>query len=65
METPALISLADIEKTYEREVYSFMAALGDFGGFNDGILLFPAILMSMYSQKMFLKELFALLPVKS
>ena len=60
-----LISLADIQKTYEREVYSFIAALGDFGGFNDGIVLIPAILMSFYSYKMFLKEIFALLPVKT
>ena len=49
LENPVLISLSDIERTYEREVYSFMAALGDFGGFNDGIVLIPAIFMSFYS----------------
>ena len=65
LEHPVLFSLSDIERTYEREVYSFMAALGDFGGFNDGIVLIPVILMSIYSQKMFLQELFSLLPVKS
>ena len=41
-----------------------MEVLGDFGGFNDGIMLFPAILMSIYSNKMFLQSLFSLLPVK-
>ena len=60
-----IFSLSDIETVYEREVYSFMAALGDFGGFNDGIILIPAIIMSIYSQKMFLQELFGLLPVKN
>ena len=57
--------LADKSKTYEREVYTFMEMLGDFGGFNDGIMLFPAILMSIYSNKMFLQSLFSKLPVKS
>ena len=42
-----------------------MAALGDFGGFNDGVLLIPAILMSIYSKKMFSQELFTELPVES
>ena len=60
----AIFSLSDVEKTYEREVYSFMQALGDFGGFNDGIVIIPAILMSIYSQKMYLRELFSFLPVK-
>ena len=60
----AVFHLADTSRTYEREVYSFMQALGDFGGFNDGIMLFPAILMSIYSNKMFLQSLFSLLPVK-
>ena len=41
-----------------------MEVLGDFGGFNDGIMLFPAILMSIYSNKMFLQSLFSVLPVK-
>ena len=41
-----------------------MDALGDFGGFNDGIILFPAIIMQIYSQKMFLQDLFSLLPIK-
>ena len=41
-----------------------MQALSDFGGFNDGIMLFPAIVMSIYSKKMFLQSLFSLLPVK-
>ena len=42
-----------------------MALLGDFGGFNDGIILLPAILMSIYSSKIYTRELFSHLPVKS
>ena len=42
-----------------------MAALSDFGGFNDGIILFPAIFMQVYSHKMYLQFLFGLLPTKS
>ena len=61
---PIVFTLSDISKTYEREVYTFMEVLGDFGGFNDGIMLFPAIFMSIYSNKMFLQNLFRLLPVK-
>ena len=41
-----------------------MEVLGDFGGFNDGIMLIPAILMGIYSNKMFLQNLFSLLPIK-
>ena len=41
-----------------------MEALGDFGGFNDGIILFPAVFMQIYSQKMYLQHLFKLLPIK-
>ena len=41
-----------------------MELLGDFGGFNDGIVIIPAIFMQIYSQKMYLQSLFGLLPVK-
>ena len=64
LSNPVIFSLSDVSKTYEREVYTFMEALGDFGGFNDGIILFPAIFMQIYSQKMYLHHLFKLLPIK-
>ena len=41
-----------------------MEALSDFGGFNDGVLIIPAIFMQIYSSRMYLQSLFALLPVK-
>ena len=42
-----------------------MEALGDFGGFADGIVLIPAIFMKMYSSRMYLQSLFSLLPIKT
>ena len=41
-----------------------MEALSDFGGFNDGVVIIPAIFMQIYSHKMYLQFLFALLPIK-
>ena len=41
-----------------------MAALGDFGGFNDGIVLIPLVFMQIYSRKMYLQHLFTILPIK-
>ena len=60
-----ILSLSDISKSYEREVYTLMAALGDFGGFNDGVLILPALLMQFYAQNMYLRHLFGILPIKS
>ena len=42
-----------------------MAALADFGGFNDGILILPALMMQLYAQKMYMRHLFGILPIKS
>ena len=43
------LQLADVMRGNERQVYSFMTLLSDFGGFNDGIVIFPAILMTFYN----------------
>lgn len=59
-----ILVLSGIKKTYEREVYTIMELLSDFGGFNDGIILIPAVLMHFYSQKMYIQHLFGLLPIK-
>ena len=47
------VQLADVLRTSERDSYTFMALLGDFGGFNDGISLIPAIIMTLYNQRLF------------
>ena len=41
-----------------------MTFLADFGGFNDGIVLLPAILMGIYNSKMFYQVVTTLFPVK-
>ena len=56
--------LSDVERGNERQVYQVMAMLSDFGGFNDGVLFFPAILMTLYNSKMFYSVVAAMLPVK-
>ena len=43
------LKLADLLRTSEREKYTFIELLSDFGGFNDGISLLPAILMTFYN----------------
>ena len=47
------IDISDIEITYEREVYAVIVGLSDFGGFNDGLLLLPSVLMAFYAKRMF------------
>ena len=44
-----ILVLADLLRTSERESYTFIELLSDFGGFNDGISLLPAILMTFYN----------------
>ena len=58
------LQLADIKRYNERQVYQIMSLFGDFGGFNDGILFLPAIVMSIYNSKMFSKAVSTLFPVK-
>ena len=38
--------------------------LSDFGGFNDGLLLLPAVLMAFYAQRMFYADAYTTMPVK-
>ena len=44
-----ILKLSDLLRTSERESYTFFEMLSDFGGFNDGISLLPAILMTFYN----------------
>ena len=43
------VSLGDTKKVYERTAYTLFTLLGDFGGFNGAIIIFPAYLMSQFS----------------
>ena len=38
--------------------------LSDFGGFNDGLLLLPAVLMAFYAKRMFYADAYTTMPVK-
>ena len=58
------LQLADKEYMLERSAYSFMALMSDFGGFNDGIAIFPAILMTIYNGKMYNAEKNSVFPIK-
>ena len=49
---------------YERNYYTFMTLIGDVGGFNGAIILFPAFIMSFYSSHMFSSSLYSKFPVK-
>ena len=57
-------TLSDIKRTYERSAYTFMILIGDIGGFNAAVFIFPAFLMSWYNEKMFKSSLYEELPVK-
>ena len=56
--------LADVMRGNERESYSFITLLSDFGGFNDGVTLLPALLMTWYNAKMFSSVQFTIFPIK-
>ena len=58
------LQLADKEYMLERSAYSFMTLMSDFGGFNDGIAIFPAILMTLYNGKMYDAEKTSVFPIK-
>ena len=62
---PFRFDLSETKLTYEREVYSLMNLLSDFGGFNDGVIIIPAILMGMYNANQFYFAMAAIFPVKN
>ena len=59
------IVLSKRKNTIERQVYTLLALIGDLGGFIDGIRIFPALILSIYSSRMFSAALAEDLPVKS
>ena len=48
----------------ERQVYTFFTLIGDLGGFNDGITIIPAFLLSFYSSRMFNASILQELPAR-
>ena len=48
----------------ERGVYTFFTLLGDLGGFNGAITIFPAYIMSYYASRMYQKSVAADTPIR-
>ena len=53
LKVKATNQLGEIKPSHERQVYDMKTMLNDFGGFNDGLLLLPAVLMAFYAKRMF------------
>ena len=49
----ATFVLADNKYVYERSVYTFFTLIGDVGGFNGAVIILPAFIMSIYSERMY------------
>ena len=47
---------------YEREAYTILNLLGDFGGFTDALVLIISLFTSVYSARMFNAAIAAELP---
>ena len=48
----------------ERSKYTFLILLGDLGGFNGAIMIFPVFIMSFYSERMYKKAIAGELPTR-
>ena len=58
------INLSDKIKTQERQAYDAFTLLGDLGGFNAAIILFPSYLMAFYSARMYNNSVYEQMLVK-
>ena len=56
---------SDKKKTYERTTWTFFSFIGDVGGFNGAIGIFPTFIMSYYSSHMYQASVFNDVPVTS
>ena len=63
-ETRVKIELSDLFRSQERQVYTFMTMLGDVGGFNEAVIIFPSIIMAYFSERMYRKDIAGEIPVK-
>lgn len=53
------IILSDKKLEHGRQAYTFFMLIGDVGGFNGAIIIFPAYLMSYYSAAMYQSAVYA------
>ena len=52
-EFECLIELSNKKYSYFRRAYTFLDLLGDFGGFNDAVLMILGVFMKYYSETLF------------
>ena len=58
------VTLDDTTKVYERTAYTFFTLLGDVGGFNAAIIIFPSYLMSSFSSNKYSQAVYKGVPVQ-
>jgi len=58
------IILDDKVIAMERQAYTLFTLIGDVGGFNGAIIIFPAFILSFYSESMFKTDLSSEVPVR-
>ena len=58
------VTLDDTTKVYERTAYTFFTLLGDVGGFNAAIIIFPSYLMSSFSSNKYSQAVYKGVPVR-
>lgn len=58
------IHLSDKRHSLERTAYTFFQLLGDVGGFNGAIILFPSFIMSYLSECLFRQSLAKQIPTR-
>ena len=56
--------LSDNKYFSERKAYTFFTLLGDVGGFNGAIIIFPLLLMSRYSGSMYNAAIKSEIPIR-
>lgn len=57
--------LSDTLYQSERQVYTLFTLIGDVGGFNAAVIILPAYLLSIYSDKMYKASIQKEIPVRS
>ena len=56
--------LSDNKYFSERKAYKFFTLLGDFGGFNSAIIIFPIFLLSRYNSYMYNAAIMTEIPIR-
>ena len=52
-ELECIVELGNKKYSYMRRAYTFLDLLGDFGGFNDAVLMILSLFMKYYSESVY------------